>query len=156
MLPLTATVLWLGGQALKITIFGRNGAPNLAHSFILQATPLDFFAKPSLEMPGGSLKHPNCYIFLFLVSMKPKFAIALAIGGTLLFTVFSCTGPLGRSGYESAPYTTVQTDGAFEIRDYPEIVVATATMADGRNSQDSGFYELVPIHLRKKRSRAKN
>ena len=72
--------------------------------------------------------------------MKTKFAIALAIGGTLLFTVLSsCTGPLGRAGYESAPYKTVKTDGAFEVRDYPEIVVATATMKNGNNNQNSGF-----------------
>ena len=75
--------------------------------------------------------------------MKTKFAIALAIGGTLLFTALSsCTGPLGRAGYESAPYTTVKTDGAFEVRDYPEIVVATATMKNGNNNQNSGFMSL--------------
>jgi DNA gyrase inhibitor GyrI len=75
--------------------------------------------------------------------MKTKSSIALAIGGALLFTVlFSCSGPLGRGGYESAPYKTVSTDGAFEIRDYPEIVVATATMKKGNNNQNSGFMSL--------------
>ena len=75
--------------------------------------------------------------------MKTKFSIALAIGGALLFTVlFSCSGPLGRGGYESAPYKTISTDGAFEIRDYPEIVVATATMKKGNNNQNSGFMSL--------------
>ena len=75
--------------------------------------------------------------------MKTKITIALAIGGTLLLTALSsCAGPLGRSGYESAPYTTVKKDGAFEIRDYPEIVVATTIMADGKNKQNSGFMNL--------------
>ncbi|MCX8238864.1 MAG: heme-binding protein [Akkermansiaceae bacterium] len=75
--------------------------------------------------------------------MKTKFLIALAVGVTLLFAALSsCAGPLGRGGYESAPYTTVKTDGAFEIRDYPEIVVATATMKDGNNNQNSGFMSL--------------
>lgn len=75
--------------------------------------------------------------------MKTKITIALAIGGTLLLTVLSsCAGPLGRSGYESASYTTVKTDGAFEIRDYPEIVVATTVMTNGRKNQNSGFMSL--------------
>ena len=75
--------------------------------------------------------------------MKTQFAIALAIGGTLLFTALSsCSGPLGRGAYESAPYTTIKTDGAFEIRDYPEIVVAIATMKNGGGNQNSGFMSL--------------
>ena len=75
--------------------------------------------------------------------MKTKITIALAIGGALLLTALSsCAGPLGRSGYESAPYTTVKKDGAFEIRDYPEIVVATTVMKDAKNKQNSGFMSL--------------
>ena len=75
--------------------------------------------------------------------MKIKFPIVLSIGGALLLTVlFSCSGPLGRGGYESAPYKTISSDGAFEIREYPEIVVATATMKNGNNNQNSGFMSL--------------
>ncbi|YCM42486.1 heme-binding protein [Verrucomicrobiaceae bacterium 227] len=75
--------------------------------------------------------------------MKTKFALAITVGASLLCSALSsCANPLGRGGYESAPYTAVKTDGAFEIRDYPEIVVATTTMAGEKGNQNSGFMSL--------------
>ena len=75
--------------------------------------------------------------------MKTKFAIAITFGATLLCSALSsCAGPFGRGGYESAPYTAVKTDGAFEIRDYPEIVVATTTMSGDKDNQNSRFMSL--------------
>ena len=71
--------------------------------------------------------------------MKIKFPILLAIGGALLLTVlFSCSGPLGRGGYESAPYKTISSEGAYAIREYPDIVVAPATMKNG-SYDNAGF-----------------
>jgi DNA gyrase inhibitor GyrI len=72
--------------------------------------------------------------------MNKKFAIAFALGGILLCSALSSC--VGRGGYESAPYTAVKTEGAFEIRDYPEIVVATNTMPGNKRSQNSGFMSL--------------
>lgn len=39
-----------------------------------------------------------------------------------------------RAGYETAPYEVVRTDGAFEVRDYPSLLVAETPM---RTSHDS-------------------
>jgi len=75
--------------------------------------------------------------------MKKNFTIASAIGLSLLSTaISSCAGPFGRGGYESAPYTTVKADGAFEIRDYPELVVATVSMPKKDSDQNSAFMTL--------------
>jgi effector-binding domain-containing protein len=65
--------------------------------------------------------------------MKAKAWIALLMG---LITVASvANGQTTRWGYESAPYTVVEADGAFEIRDYSELVVVET--AD-RNAGDRG------------------
>jgi len=75
--------------------------------------------------------------------MKKKITLLLGLGAALLLSVVcSCSGPLGRAGYESAPYQVVESDGAFEIRDYPEIAVATATLKSGNGDQNSGFMNL--------------
>ena len=36
-----------------------------------------------------------------------------------------------RSGYKSAPYSVVRSDGDFELRDYPALKVVETTMRDG-------------------------
>ena len=36
-----------------------------------------------------------------------------------------------RSGYKSAPYTVVRSDGDFELRDYPALKLVETTMKDG-------------------------
>lgn len=65
------------------------------------------------------------------------------VGGVLLSAVISsCAGPLGRGGYESAAYTTVKSEGSFEIRDYPELVVATTIMKNDDDNKDSAFMRL--------------
>lgn len=46
---------------------------------------------------------------------------------------------LSRVGYETAPYTTVTTDGAFEIRDYPDVPVVTTPMS-GATLQGNGSF----------------
>lgn len=52
--------------------------------------------------------------------MKNKSWFALILASTTVVTVAGCQTT--RWGYESAPYTVVQKDGAVEIRDYPELV----------------------------------
>ena len=75
--------------------------------------------------------------------MNTNFIIASTIGLTLLSTtISSCAGPNRRGDYESAAYTTVKSDGAFEIRDYPELVVATAAMPKNGRNQNSAFMTL--------------
>ena len=51
----------------------------------------------------------------------------------------ACTA--SRAGYESAPYTVSQTDGKCEVRDYPELVVASTGDASS-SGRDGGFMRL--------------
>jgi DNA gyrase inhibitor GyrI len=47
-----------------------------------------------------------------------------------------------RSGYESAPYQVVKTDGKFEVRDYPVLMVVETAMARGGQDGDGSFNRL--------------
>jgi DNA gyrase inhibitor GyrI len=65
------------------------------------------------------------------------FVILLVVGG-LIFV--GCKTM--RSGYESAPYKAVRTDGKFELRDYPSLSVVQTPMAANGNSDDGSFMRL--------------
>jgi len=56
--------------------------------------------------------------------------LLVAIGGGVILT--ACGGTRSRS--ESAPYEVVRTDGDFEVRKYPELVVVETPRRDGDNS----------------------
>ena len=47
-----------------------------------------------------------------------------------------------QSGYESAPYKVVRTDGKFELRDYPSLAVVETPMAASGNRDDESFMRL--------------
>src|SRR5512136_2981204 len=47
-----------------------------------------------------------------------------------------------RSGYESAPYQVVRTDGKFELRDYPALTVVETAMTGSQNGDDGSFMRL--------------
>jgi effector-binding domain-containing protein len=49
-----------------------------------------------------------------------------------------------RAGYESAAYTAATTEGDYEVRDYPELAIAstTAPLKDGKRSDDGQFMQL--------------
>jgi hypothetical protein len=64
--------------------------------------------------------------------------VILLIGAGLIFAGCQAT----RSGYESAPYQVVRTDGKFELRDYPSLAVVETPMAASGNSDDGSFMRL--------------
>jgi hypothetical protein len=47
-----------------------------------------------------------------------------------------------RSAYESAEYTAVETDGPFEIRDYPDLILASTSMQSDSQGNDGSFMRL--------------
>ena len=47
-----------------------------------------------------------------------------------------------RAGYESAPYKVVHSDGKFEVRDDPAMMVVETTMARDGNHADGSFMRL--------------
>jgi hypothetical protein len=63
--------------------------------------------------------------------------ILVAVAG---LTVVGCQAV--RAGYESAPYTVVRTDGKFELRDYPALMVVETPMAVRGNGDNGSFMRL--------------
>lgn len=67
----------------------------------------------------------------------PILLLSLAAGGLLL------TGcQVTRAGYESAPYSVVRSEGRFEVRDYPALVVVETPMRGVRDGSDGSFNRL--------------
>ena len=67
--------------------------------------------------------------------MKKMFAIVTSLL-VIAFTIAACS--TSRSGYETAPYKVIRTDGDFEIREYPELKIATTA----RDADNSSFMRL--------------
>jgi DNA gyrase inhibitor GyrI len=59
--------------------------------------------------------------------------ILFATGGILLCGAVAAAYATSRLGYESAPYEVLLSDGKFEIRKYPPLLVAGAPMEGGMN-----------------------
>lgn len=47
-----------------------------------------------------------------------------------------------RDDYETPSYLVVKRDGAFEVRDYPKMVVASVAMSDGSGKTNTAFMKL--------------
>lgn len=67
--------------------------------------------------------------------MKKMF---LFIAGLLLIAIGIAACATSRAGYETAPYRVIRSDGSFEIREYPELKIATTA----RKGDDSSFMTL--------------
>ncbi len=63
---------------------------------------------------------------------------SILIAAVALFAVFK----FSRAGYESAEYTVVLRDGDFEIRDYPDLLVASTPMASASLQEEGSFMRL--------------
>jgi SOUL heme-binding protein len=59
---------------------------------------------------------------------KMLLLVVIVVIGALL-AIAGCR--TSRSGYKSAPYTVVRSDGDFELRDYPTLKVVETAMKDG-------------------------
>lgn len=66
-----------------------------------------------------------------------KKALTFALGSLMTFGAIAACAT-SRAGYETAPYRVIRTEGAFEIRDYPELKIATTTRA----GDDASFMKL--------------
>lgn len=66
------------------------------------------------------------------------FAVAALIGG-LVYMGWKLTS---RNGYESAQYTVVESDGAIELREYPDLMLASTEMGTRVQSDDGSFGRL--------------
>ena len=69
-----------------------------------------------------------------------KITAFIAPGILCLLVLGACATT--RAGYETAAYSSVRTDGAFEVRDYPELTVASTVMDPARRDKDDRFMRL--------------
>ena len=67
--------------------------------------------------------------------MKNLFRVTLGLLAAA-FSIAACA--TSRAGYETAPNTVIRTDGDFEIREYPELKIATTA----RDKDNSSFMRL--------------
>lgn len=64
------------------------------------------------------------------------FVIVLAVVGTFGWNLTA------RAAYESAEYTVLESDGPFEIRDYPDLMLVSTDMRVGSQGGDGSFMRL--------------
>jgi DNA gyrase inhibitor GyrI len=70
--------------------------------------------------------------------MKTRLAGLFLVLIAVVLAMVSCQA--SRMGYESAPYSAVRTEGAFEVRDYPALTVVETAMSN--QSADGSFGRL--------------
>lgn len=68
-------------------------------------------------------------MFAYSGFMRMLISLFAIIVIAVLLTFAGCQS--SRSGYKSAPYVIVRSDGNFELRDYPELTVAETSMKEG-------------------------
>lgn len=62
--------------------------------------------------------------------------VAIAVIGVLAWKVTA------RAAYESAEYRVIESDGEFEIREYPDLMLASTNMRMDSNGNDGSFMRL--------------
>ena len=70
---------------------------------------------------------------------KMTYLLTVALFGLAAFFGWKLTA---RGAYESAEYTVVESDGGFEIREYPDILLATTNMQFEKQGKDGSFMRL--------------
>ena len=70
---------------------------------------------------------------------KVTFWITTIVIGATLFVGWKLTA---RGNYETAAYQVIDSEGDFEIRDYPEIMLVTTDMSVASNGTDGSFGRL--------------
>ena len=73
------------------------------------------------------------------VTQKMTYLIIAAIVGGILYTGWKLTS---RSAYESAEYSVLETDGNIELREYPDLMLATTEMGSRLQGDDGSFGRL--------------
>ena len=63
-------------------------------------------------------------------------ALGLALGGSAVWTLTA------RAGYESAEYKVVEKDGNIEIREYPDLMLASTSTKFDAQGRDGSFMRL--------------
>jgi len=72
---------------------------------------------------------------------KKLFYSVVAIASVILAALLTW-GVTARNAYEEAEYKIIEVDGPFEIREYPQLMIATTGMSDAFQSKDGSFMRL--------------
>ena len=73
--------------------------------------------------------------------MNPSIIVSALLVAGVSLAIWGCK--TSRSGYESAPYSVVLSNGDYELRDYPELEIVQTQMPDsGANGGNAGFGKL--------------
>ena len=73
--------------------------------------------------------------------MSPSIIVPVLLVAGVALAFWGCK--TSRSGYESAPYSVVLSDGDCELRDYPELAIVRTGMPDsGADGSNTGFGKL--------------
>ncbi|MFN7292591.1 MAG: SOUL family heme-binding protein, partial [Pirellula sp.] len=74
--------------------------------------------------------------------MKRKTMIYLSVTAIFVLAGIFAWNTMARAAYESAEYKVVESDGKFEVREYPDLMlVATTTKLDAQG-RDGSFMKL--------------
>ncbi len=73
--------------------------------------------------------------------MKRRMAVLAVLAGGVAVTMATWT-LAARTGYETAAYTVVETDGNIEIRDYPDLMLAATDSKMDAQGRDGSFMRL--------------
>ncbi|MFN0130444.1 MAG: SOUL family heme-binding protein [Verrucomicrobiales bacterium] len=68
--------------------------------------------------------------------------IAFLAGAGLGLALLAGSCATSRAGYESAAYSVAKSDGAFQIREYPQLTVVATAMDPARTERDDRFMRL--------------
>ena len=77
--------------------------------------------------------------------MKRRFFVLTSVAVFAGTSIALSADLFGRGKYESAGYKVAKSDGAYEIRNYPDILVASAPMSDGsgRNNAFRSLFQYI-------------
>jgi effector-binding domain-containing protein len=74
--------------------------------------------------------------------MKTKPMILIVVAAIVGSSFASVAGALGRDRYETPKYEVTKKSGSFEVREYPALTVASATMGADTPNKNSAFMNL--------------
>lgn len=86
-----------------------------------------------------------------------KWSTTMTVSAVALVTILVAAGgcQATRAGYETAPYRVIQSDGAFEVRDYPSMQWVETSLGEGSGDSDGGFGRLFRFITGSNESRRK-
>ena len=74
--------------------------------------------------------------------MSKKNMIYVILAACVVLLVYGGWRLMARSSYESAEYSVIKSDGAFEIREYPDLTLASTSMKFDAHGDDGSFMRL--------------